>query len=125
MYEKIDSHHKIGSSYLSDFICSYNDLKKVLGPHNAEGDGYKVTTEWVLQSPDGDVLTVYDWKCTVAYSPEDEEMFTEEDLRSDRDVVWHIGGRSLVAAERFHQYLRAKIKGEELPPQVDGRRSYL
>lgn len=105
----LTSKSAVGTHYLSEIICSYEQLVKVLGEHNNEGDGYKVTTEWVVEGPDGAILTVYDWKATHAYDSSDESL-TLKQLRSGMDVYWHIGGSSLAAAEKLHQYITAKIK---------------
>ena len=64
---------------------TYDELVKVFGkPTELEGDGDKVTVEWILQFSDGTVATIYDWKLS----------------ETPMGVYnWHIGGRSQRAVD--------------------------
>ena len=44
------------------FNTTYNDLVKRLGPCNKGSADGKTTAEWVLESEDGVIATIYDWK---------------------------------------------------------------
>jgi len=72
------------SFFNTTFSATVQDLRKILGiPQCEQNDGEdKVNFEWVLETNDGDVFTVYDWK---EYHVIDEEM---------EDIDWHIGGHS-------------------------------
>ena len=73
-----------GSSFYGDMIhTTVTDLRKFLGePRYEQNDGQdKVNFDWVMETEDGDVFTVYDWK---------EYRRIEE----NESIEWHIGGRS-------------------------------
>jgi hypothetical protein len=88
-----------GGTCLQGYVTStYAQIKKILGPHNLKGDGYKVSTEWNIEftEPNGTrtVATIYDWK--------------EEGLRCRRgSYQWHIGGMNKRAVELVQQLLAA------------------
>ena len=65
------------------FTATVDDLRNVLGqPYCEQNDGEdKVNFEWIMETEDGTVFTVYDWK---EYRQLDE----------NEDIEWHIGGRS-------------------------------
>jgi hypothetical protein len=71
-----------GTSFHSTVIeTTVNELKHILGePDHYENDGSdKVNFEWIMETSNGDVFTVYDWK--------------EYRSLSENEVVeWHIGG---------------------------------
>ena len=64
-------------------------LRELLGkPEYEENIGeYKVNFEWVMETSDGDVFTVYDWK---KYRPLDEHEIIE----------FHIGGKNKAVTEQ-------------------------
>lgn len=74
----------IGTSFYKDvFFSSVSDLRKILGEpiyEDNKGDD-KVNFEWEMETDNGDVFTVYDWK---EYREIDEYEIIE----------WHIGGDS-------------------------------
>ena len=72
------------------FSATVQDLRKALGlPEYEQNDGEdKINFEWVLETEDGEVFTVYDWK---EYHELDEEM---------EDIDWHIGGNSKAITEK-------------------------
>jgi hypothetical protein len=64
---------------------SVNELTRVLGePTYQTNDGEdKVNFEWVCETIDGDVVTIYDWK---EYRSIDE----------NEEIEFHLGGHSLI-----------------------------
>ena len=65
------------------FTATVDDLRNVLGqPKFESNDGQdKCNFDWIMETEDGEVFTVYDWK---EYRQLDE----------NEDIEWHIGGRS-------------------------------
>ena len=69
--------------------CSVNDLIAIFGEPTREdntGDD-KVNFEWICETEEGDVFTVYDWK---EYRP----------ISKTETIEWHIGGMSSRVTER-------------------------
>lgn len=74
----------VNGTYLQgEILCTYDRLCEIFGMPE-EGDGYKTQAEWRVQTSDGVVFTIYDWK---EYQ---EPMYVEE---------WHIGGYSREALD--------------------------
>ena len=71
------------SFHNTTFSATVQDLRKILGiPREEQNDGKdKTNFEWVIETDDGEVFTVYDWK---EYRQLDER----------EDIDWHIGGAS-------------------------------
>jgi hypothetical protein len=71
------------------FTTSVANLRKILGgPQSEQNDGEdKVNFDWTMETEDGTVFTVYDWK---EYRP----------LEEDEEVEWHVGGRSRADTEK-------------------------
>lgn len=71
-----------------------------------ESDGYKVSGEYVFESEEGDVFTLYDWKATTLYSPDygvaPSEFWRQTCLRD-----FNIGGHKF--AGDFVQWLKGKV----------------
>jgi hypothetical protein len=79
-----------GTSFHDTTIkCSVVTLRKVLGePEYEPNDGKdKVNFEWMLETNDGDVFTVYDWK--------EGRPLSESEM-----IKWHIGGYNKTATEQ-------------------------
>jgi hypothetical protein len=71
-----------GSSFHNTTLsCKAKDLIKILGePTYEDNTGEdKVNLEWVCETQDGEVFTIYDWKEYRA-------------INSDEEIEWHIGG---------------------------------
>jgi hypothetical protein len=61
-----------GTSLVGYLYCTYEDLVRMFGEPKYGGpaafgggyadDGEKITTQWLLETPEGLVFTVYDWK---------------------------------------------------------------
>ena len=72
-----------GTSLRGYIATTYNNLVKTFGLPTFEipaSQMDKVTIEWILQLPNGSVVTIYDWK-GYGYKPKADEVYE-----------WHIGG---------------------------------
>jgi hypothetical protein len=71
------------------FIATVDDLRNVLGqPKFESNDGQdKCNFDWIMETEDGTVFTVYDWK-------------EYRQLAEDEVIEWHIGGRSGADTEK-------------------------
>jgi hypothetical protein len=78
--------------------CSLSTLTKVLGNPDCSGnDGEnKINFEWEMETNDGDVFTVYDWK--------EYRSLNENEL-----IEWHIGGTSRSITEQAAREIRDAI----------------
>ena len=79
-----------------EIVCTPKDLKQILGePTYEQNYGKdKVNLEWVCETEDGEVFTIYDWK----------EYRT---ISEDEDIQWHLGGHSAnVTSKAFFELLR-------------------
>ena len=73
-----------GTSFHDDvFNASVNDLIEIFGePDHVDNTGDdKVNFEWEMETEDGEVFTVYDWK---EYRP----------ISKNELIEWHIGGHT-------------------------------
>lgn len=95
------------TSLQGSFTTSYKKLKALLGEPVDEADGYKVSTQWTLVSPKGEVATIYDWKETNLYDPDYQSV---EELRSHPSVEWHIGAHTKSVANELIEALKKSIK---------------
>lgn len=73
-----------GTSFYSDtFRASVADIKQFCGEpawENNSGDD-KVNFEWIMETDNGDVFTIYDWK-------------EYRSIEETEIIEWHIGGHS-------------------------------
>ena len=71
------------------FTSTVADLRKILGePQCEQNDGQdKCNFDWTMETEDGTIFTVYDWK---EYRP----------LKEDEEVEWHVGGYSGMNTEK-------------------------
>ncbi len=78
--------------------CSVSTLKKVLGEPVYDGNtgDDKVNFEWNMETNDGDVFTVYDWK-------------EYRSINEDEVIEWHIGGFNESATEEAKYEIREAI----------------
>ena len=67
----------------TEFRASANEIIAILGePTYDENNGSdKVNLEWVCETDEGDVFTIYDWK-------------EYRQIGMDEKIDWHIGGHS-------------------------------
>lgn len=75
----------------------YAALADLLG-EPGEGDGYKVSTEWVVTFK-GKTFTLYDYKVTSQYEGSDAP--TVEEFRAWPTFEWHVGAHTEKAAQEF------------------------
>jgi hypothetical protein len=88
-----------GTSFHNQTVsATYDQLVAILGPHNCDGDSDKVTTEWTVKGPNGEVLTIYDWKETSVH-----------DVRGWATIRWHIGAHEVIDAIWFRNWLDERI----------------
>ena len=88
-----------GTSFHDTTICcSVATLKEVLGDPDYDGnDGQdKVNFEWVMETENGDVFTVYDWK-------------EYHSLSENQTVTWHIGGNNAGVTKNAKLEIRKAI----------------
>jgi hypothetical protein len=96
-------------------VCSYAELAQVFGEPNGEGDGYKVSTSWVIRDNEtGDLWEIYDYKRTSLYSP---EYPTVEQFRALPAFNWHVGGTS---QKGFNPRPLTKFLAAKLGRDVEG-----
>ena len=71
------------------FTATVAELRKILGePQCEQNDGQdKCNFDWTMETEDGTVFTVYDWK-------------EYRRLEEDEEIEWHIGGRSRLDTEK-------------------------
>lgn len=67
-----------------------------------EFDGDKVSGEWIFESENGDVVTLYDWKSTNLY---EETLPTVEEFRQLPKSYFNIGAHSQEVADAFYIWL--------------------
>ena len=81
------------------FTATVQDLRKILGiPQCEQNDGEdKVNFEWVMETNDGEVFTVYDWK----------EYHAIDEL--EEEIDWHIGGNSRNVTEKALKEIEAAL----------------
>jgi hypothetical protein len=88
-----------GTSFHDSTIhTSVEQLKQILGtPYSVNNDGLdKVNFEWIMETDNGEVFTVYDWK---KYRPISE---TEE-------IEWHIGGYGKSITEQAKREIKTAL----------------
>lgn len=73
----------------SVIVATVAQLRKVIGEPDREcNDGNdKVNFNWVAETEDGEVFTVYDWK-------------EYRKISEDEEIEWHIGGHSREVTEK-------------------------
>jgi hypothetical protein len=79
--------------------CTPEQLIDLLGPAQWGGnDGSdKTNFDWVCETADGILFTIYDWKCYRA-------------LDLNEEVVWHIGGRSFIQTHDAAEALKLALQ---------------
>ena len=87
------------SFHNTTFSATVGDLRKILGePCCEQNDGEdKVNFEWVMETNDGEVFTVYDWK----------EYHVIDEL--EEEIDWHIGGNSRNVTEKALKEIEAAL----------------
>jgi len=90
-----------GTSFHSHtLVCTPKELKEILGePTYEQNTGEdKVNLEWVCETEDGEVFTIYDWK----------EYRT---ISEDEEIEWHLGGHSGAVTRKAFSELLEKLEG--------------
>lgn len=97
-----------GSSLAGYMSAPYKALRTLLGPPNCEGDGYKVSTEWVVTFG-GQTYTIYDYKETRGY---DRDLPSVRTFRALPVYDWHIGhgGGSRANISAFRNAVMAAVE---------------
>lgn len=79
-----------GTSFHSTTIeCSVSKLREILGKPNYDINcgTDKVNFDWYMETEDGDVFTIYDWK-------------KYRSISEDEIIEWHIGGLNKSATDK-------------------------
>jgi hypothetical protein len=81
-------------------LASVSTLKQILGiaEYDANDGNGKTNFEWIMETDNGDVFTVYDWK--------------EYHVLDENEIIkWHIGGNNKnVTAQAFDEMVEALDK---------------
>ena len=95
-------------SLLAYVNAGYAELVDVFGKPNSKGDGYKVSTEWVLvDTKTGQVFRIYDYKDTALY---DKTQPSVAKFRRQASFDWHIGGEKRLDMRALQEFLSAEIE---------------
>jgi len=100
---KLSNQDLNGTCLMAEITCSYKDLVSLFGKPNDKGDGYKVSTMWVLKDEDGNVCDIYDYKQTRLY---DRQSMTIKAFRSLPSYSWHIGAHNKAVAKHLCSYIQ-------------------
>ena len=79
-------------------VTSYQNLVRLFGKPNAEGDDYKTDAEWHLAIDGEQVVTIYNWKNGKNYLGSDGSPV-------ERIVRWNIGAHSYEIARKLKTYI--------------------
>ena len=92
----------IGTSFHGITIRgSVNQLSEVIGEYSKlnSGDG-KVVYQWILETDEDEVVTVYDWK-----------MYREVGM--DEEIEWNIGGHSKKSTEKAREEILKLLNNKD------------
>lgn len=96
---------------------SYEKLAAVFGEPTGKGDDYKSDAEWDLVFEDGTVATIYNYK-------DGKNYLRKDGLPVELITRWHIGGHTVVAAQRILEcivlYKKEDQGIEDLPNNILG-----
>ena len=82
-----------------EIYATVNDLLKLFPDSYSDGDGgYKVHHEFTLETEDGEVFTLYDWK-------------EYRKPRKDETVCFHVGGKSFYITSRAAREVERMLQG--------------
>lgn len=95
-----------GTSLKGRIQTSYAQLVEAFG-EPIQGDGYKVSGEWVFSGLDGEVFTIYDWKSTDLY---DEQALSVEEFRAQPSAEFNVGGSK--PAFEFIDWVNSKLNAD-------------
>ena len=97
-----------GTWLCGEVVANYSELAEVFG-HAQMADGYKISGEWIFESEDGDIVTLYDWKETCLY---DSDYPSVSDFRNSCGANFHIGANSKEVAKQFTVWLTAQLESK-------------
>lgn len=82
----------------SVIVATVAEIKQVIGePFNESNDGQdKVNFNWVAETEDGEVFTVYDWK-------------EYRKISENEEIEFHIGGHSRTVTEKAFEELEEAL----------------
>ena len=92
----------IGTSFHGITIRgSVNQLSEVIGEYSKlnSGDG-KVVYQWILETDEDEVVTIYDWK-----------MYREVGI--DEEIEWNIGGYSKKSTEKAREEILKLLNNKD------------
>jgi len=96
---KLSEKNPTGTSFhMQTITCSYNELVVALGKPQVEDNcgQDKVNFEWICETKNGILFTIYDWKEYRTIHPNEE-------------IEWHIGGESSIDTIKARKELEALI----------------
>jgi hypothetical protein len=98
-WKQIDRHAIFGTSYQGEVTISYQDLCKTFGaPERWEEPGDKIDAQWVLHSPRGYVVSIYNYK-------DGFNSRRKDGLAVEQIDCWHIGGKKKNVVLEVYQAL--------------------
>jgi hypothetical protein len=127
-------------SGLADIELLPIDLVEMFGKPS-EGDGKKVSGEFIFANDKGDVFTIHDWKATTLFWGEDSGCLTPEEFWQDDEIhTFYVGGNNRKRLSIFMKWLcdefekpklpvlqRRKVEDSKklLPVYIDGKDGYI
>ena len=95
--QQVDHRESNGFHLVGHVTTNYDALVQKLGRPNDPGIRGKVTAGWCVRFG-ADIFTVYD--------NVPEHGLRAREVRSSRDLEWHIGGKEPRSLDRFIEFLR-------------------
>lgn len=99
----------VGSHRVATLNVAPLDFVNAFGPANAGGDDNKVDREWGFISSEGEEISVYAYKATSTYSPDNPD--PEDFWSSTQPYSLSVAGSTEEAGRAFVDYALSKIKG--------------
>lgn len=94
----------IGTGLKGHVETTYAKLVETFGEPNSPTDGCKIQARWAITTPNGDVITIYDWMEN-AYWRGIGNGIPVEDV-----TFWHIGGRVPAVVSWVKQQLAGEAR---------------
>lgn len=114
MFERIEG-GDCGGTWLCGYVTlSPAGLIRAFGPPDV-GDGYKSSGEYIFHGPDGETITLYDYKVTTLYMGEyDSEAPTPEEFWEREEHSFHIGGGGKTDLNKFKSWVSERVMNAPL-----------
>lgn len=93
-----------GTYLVGEISLSPQKLTEIFG-EPMEGDGYKISMEWLFEDSEGNVYTLYDWKETSLY---DYGLPHPFEVANRPLVNFHIGGHRGTNVAEFGKWLKSQ-----------------